>query len=82
MQTIEVRVKIGKSNTITRIVFLLKDFKIIEGNFLYLHNDERRFKISDEQVKQLIFQSELEINPQPNNLVKISDKVEELKREY
>jgi len=82
MQTIEVKVKIGKSNTITRIVFLLKDFKMIEGNLLHLHNDERRFKISDEQVKQLVLQSEMEIKPNPKPLLNITEKVEELKREY
>ena len=84
MQTIEVRVLINSSQILTRIVFPFSDLKIIEGNRLYLKSDKRKFTISDEQVRQLIFQSELEIKPEPKvepkPLVNITEKINELKK--
>ncbi|UOX32433.1 hypothetical protein LXD69_10250 [Flavobacterium sediminilitoris] len=59
MKTITVNAAIGNSKKLTTIIFLDTDFLKIENNQLFIKNDNRRMILSDEQVKQVIFQLEL-----------------------
>jgi hypothetical protein len=48
--------QIGKSKKEVNVIFLAKDFKRIEDLKLYLHNDEREFKLDTDRAWEIFQQ--------------------------
>lgn len=51
-----VHVLIGKSKQLITYTFKEEDFIRIEGDRLFIQNEKRPLKVSEEQIKSLIFQ--------------------------
>lgn len=56
MKLITVYLAIGKSKKLITYTFKEQDFIRIEGDRLFIQNEERPLKMSEEQIRNLIFQ--------------------------
>ena len=56
MKTFTVRVEIGKSKKLTTITYPVEKFDYIKNNQIYIKGEEERMRISDDRIKNLLFQ--------------------------
>lgn len=59
LNLITAHVTIGKSKEIITLIFHERDFDKIEGDRLFLKNDERVLRVSEETKMQIIYQFNL-----------------------
>lgn len=56
MKLVTVHLTIGKSKKLITYTFKEQDFVRVEGDRLFIQNEERPLKMSEEQIRNLIFQ--------------------------
>lgn len=56
VKLVSVYVLIGKSKELTTFTFKEQDFVRVEGGRLFIKDEKRPLKVSEEQIRSLIFQ--------------------------